>query len=106
MNKRERLAEIQKRRSNKSYCYYAENLGEQEEDFFVGYIEELLNPWKDASKELPEDGQIVVCKKEGYHCLCVYDEGICHFRDYVQEGVLHVAYSITHWMYIPEIQGE
>ena len=111
MNKRDRLREIQKRRSNKSYCYHAENLGEAEEDFFVEYIEELLSPWKDASKELPEEREEegsnltidVILKLNTKGATVGYYDHQCKSWEHYGD---HEIDTPTHWMYIPEIQGE
>ncbi len=74
-------------------------------------IVQLLNPWKDASKEKPEEREEefssltidVFILIEGKSATNGYynhkDESWCHYGD-------HEIGPVTHWMYIPEIQGE
>ncbi len=70
-----------------------------------------VNPWKDASKEKPEEREEefssltidVFILIEGKSATNGYynhkDESWCHYGD-------HEIGPVTHWMYIPEIQGE
>jgi hypothetical protein len=91
------------------FCACGEFYGdicESDVKFVVDYCSELLNPWKDASKELPEYEKPVLCKSkkhEGYFS-CIRHKSFLTLTS-VDPSSRDMS-DASHWMYIPEVNNE
>lgn len=75
-------------------------------------VEELINPWKDASKEKPEEDPKYLLYSKTVMCIAdgMSDPIVAYWSEKWSEWMACVGnmqdLNVTHWMYIPEVNNE
>ncbi len=95
---------MEKEKMIKRYEEFCDGVAGSEDGEYVKLedVKHLLSPWKDASKELPEDNTKALLHSLGGFAVGYYDRKNMMFVDQAWQKLS----LVSHWMYIPEIKED